>query len=108
MTQSECEKKKPKTVVVLSFLVSLGTSQRARSEARHEPAPLRTLGSPGAGWFFLVCKTRSGIGFETGFEAGFVFGVRGRFPFQKRNRAVAQVRAVEFYRVSDLGNISWR
>ena len=83
MTQSERENRQPSSFFLFWFRSTLPDATRTCSASDTWLARGR-----------MVC-TSKGIGFETGFEAGFVF-VRGRFPFQKRNRAVAQARAVEF------------
>jgi hypothetical protein len=90
MTQSERENRKPYRRSFFSGFARTLPDARAEREARHEPAALRTLGSPGAGW------SETGIGFETGFEAGFVFACAVDFPFKNEIARSLKARAVEF------------
>ena len=89
MTQSERENRKLSSFFLFWFRSDPARRARER-EARHEPAALRTLGSPGAGW------SETGIGFETGFEAGFVFACAVDFPFKNEIARSLKARAVEF------------
>ena len=70
--------RKPKTVVVLSFLVSLGPCPTRAPRGKRDTNLQRFghLARPGPD------GTPKGIGFETGFEAGFVFACAVDFPFK--------------------------